>query len=1336
MITASFVSNPVSANDDEVSDLKHMVLATANNEPISTNRLLFAALRNMGYDVDFVSPIISESYIQTDDGTIDGVITGYPDLHQVYLNTIQVPVAIENSNVRIFAREGSQLDIKNWTDLDGMNVGILENRVFILQMLPNNVSITEKPTNRAVLDGLVAGEYDVVVLAERDHESLGERHNVVRVGQVDKLPIYLYLNKKHAAFVPEIKATLEAMFADGSAGRILSGDHADEISTRKTVVHILSSSIEVGREDCFTAELRGSFDDDGTVEWMTVNIDANRFTRGQHNMTHIASLLRADLVSRNVPAVVVSGDTALEFLKDYYYLYFRDVPVLFYGVSERFMEIIHDDDHHYNFTGIVKNIEARVMAEVMLEIFPETRNLYVFNDFTDEGVAYRKAIETDLQPLEGRLNIVYNTNETAAVLLDNISKLPSDSLIMVGSYFVDADHQYFSLAESKRLLERHSNVPIIAFYSTDLDYNALGGKCIDYRKYGEVIADMLQQIFDGTKAENIPIINDTSGFNRWVFDQNQMDRFNVRANQLPADATIINRSLSVREANPQFFIALIVLLIVSILLILGTTVFLIVNSRNNILKNKLQKELTVEKSTLETIFNSVPEMLFVKDLDHNFVRINRSFENHFGCTADEITGNRGYSNELLAAIVNDFMDTENRVIKENRLIMTEKSILGANGISPFFEIIATPLYSNGSASGIVGVAYDVTHRKEMEDAAQSASRAKSNFLANMSHEMRTPLTAVLGLTELTLEVAHLDDETHSNLIKVYRSGETILNLVNDILDISKIEADKLELNPHKYDLPSLLNDTITQSALYSEEKPIELVLNIDEELPNYLFGDELRIRQILNNLLSNAFKFTKEGTVELGIQCEREDSVIWLTAWVSDTGSGIKPEDMDKLFTLYSKMEEENGRNTQNRRTEGTGLGLSISKKVAEMMEGFITAESEYGKGSKFTVKLKQQFVSDEVIGKDVVESLKKFDYSMKRFENAKMSRVNLSYAKVLIVDDNSTNLDVAKGLMGLYGMEVDCVTGGQIAIDVIKDEKIKYDAIFMDHMMPEIDGVEATRVIRNEIGTAYAKEIPIIALTANAIVGNEEMFLSKGFQAFIAKTIDLSRLDVVLRQWVRDKEKEALLPDKIINIEAKRLQERRILREDIPGLDMDRGIAHFGFSEDAYYKMLQSYAKNTRSLLYIIQNVDRDNLESYGVTVHGIKGSSRGIFAKKAGDEAEALENAVAAGNYDFVRANNGKFLVLLETLLSDIEGALIRSGIEKKPVKNKPDHAMLVKLLDACNEFDIDEIDNVMDEINAFDYKEDDGLVVKLRESLGQGKYKQVKDILTELTGGNSVE
>ncbi|MCL2603604.1 MAG: ATP-binding protein [Defluviitaleaceae bacterium] len=1317
-----FGVSAVYPNDPEQS---HFVIATANTEPISTNRLLYVAFRSLGKSVDFVTPIIREGYTQANEGIVDGLTTGYPNLHHTYTNLIQVPIPIENSNVRVFARDGSDLRINSWAELDGLRVGILENRTFILENLPAGASVTERPTSRAVLNGLENGDYDVAVLAERDHENIGARYSVIRVGQVHILPVHIYLHESHAAVVPLLNDTLTRMFADGSASRILSDLALPELNPKRTVLHIISTGIELSREDRFAAALRSQFEDDESIEWITVNIDANRFTRGQQNMAYIASLLRADIVSRNISSVIVSGDPALEFLKDYYYLFFRNAPVLFYGISPNSHAAIAEHEQQYNFTGIVKAIDAYKTVNAFLDLFPDTRTLFVVNDFTTEGIQYREAIEAQLRPLASRLDIRYNQNISAVALMEQIGALPPYGMVLFGSYFVDGAYQYLSLGETRRLLERHARVPIASLYDTRLEYSALGGLGPDYVRYGYTVAGMLRQILDGVSVEDIPTIHDSGPLNRWVFDRAQMDRFNIRERDLPYGAEVINRVPGIREANPHYFFALAAALSVTALLIIGSGIFLFLNGKHAKQRDKLQQELTMEKSLMETIFDSVPEILFVKDMNNLFLRVNKRFEEHFGCEEGDIIGKRGYEYPSLGAIVDDYLETELTIVTENRPISVEKYISSAKGAKGFYEIISAPLRDrHNRVLGIAGVAYDMTHRKNSEEAAQAASAAKSNFLTNMSHEMRTPLTAVLGLTELTLETVQLDDETHGNLVKVYRSGETLLNLINDILDISKIEADKLELNPQRYDLPSLLNDTITQSILYIGEKPIELILNIEPDLPNYLYGDELRIKQILSNLLSNAFKYTKEGTVELGMRHEDAEDGIWVTAWVKDTGVGIKPEDMNRLFTLYGKLEDGDEK-SKNRRTEGTGLGLSITKKVAEMMNGYITADSEYGKGSTFTVYLRQGYVDDTPIGPDVVKSLKSNNYAVQRFESAKMTRVNLSYARVLLVDDNPTNLDVAKGLMGLYGMTVDCVTGGQQAIDAMRDPGIRYNAIFMDHMMPEMDGVSAVKLIR-AIDSDYAKRIPIIALTANAIVGNEEMFLSKGFTAFIAKPIALAKLDSVLRQWVRDKGKEARLTHKTITAEIRRGRESGILH-GIPGLDINKGIAHFGDSEEAYIKVLQSFVRSTRPLLEVLKTASRDTLDIYGVTVHGIKGSAYGIFAEDVGDLAAALEKAALVNNFYYVSENNHPFIEKVSTLLTDISDALAESGITSKPAKDKPDTALLKKMLDACITFDIDGMDEAMDAIESYVYTDDGGLAADLRNKLDQGNYKLIRNELT---------
>ena len=401
--------------------------------------------------------------------------------------------------------------------------------------------------------------------------------------------------------------------------------------------------------------------------------------------------------------------------------------------------------------------------------------------------------------------------------------------------------------------------------------------------------------------------------------------------------------------------------------------------------------------------------------------------------------------------------------------------------------------------------------------ANMASRSKTAFLANMSHEMRTPMNVVVGLTDLMLDDDDPVVNLKENLKKISTAGNTLLGLINDVLDISKIEAGKLELMPVQYELPSLLNDIIMLNMIRIEDKAISFSLGIDEELPCYLFGDDLRVKQIINNLLSNAFKYTQKGTVKLGISCEQADSGnVWMSAYISDTGIGIRGEDLKKLFSDYSQV------NTQaNRRIVGTGLGLSITKMLVEHMGGEISVESEYGKGSVFRFRIRQGYVSDKVIGKETAENLRGFHYqdSRKRVSE-RLVRPDLSYASVLVVDDMQTNLDVAAGLLKKYKMRVDCVLSGKDAIDRISGGEPLYDAIFMDHMMPGMEGVEATEKIRG-IGTKYAMTIPIIALTANAIAGNEQMFISKDFQAFLPKPINIMTLDFIVQRWVRDKSRE-----------------------------------------------------------------------------------------------------------------------------------------------------------------------------------------------------------------------
>jgi signal transduction histidine kinase/CheY-like chemotaxis protein len=408
--------------------------------------------------------------------------------------------------------------------------------------------------------------------------------------------------------------------------------------------------------------------------------------------------------------------------------------------------------------------------------------------------------------------------------------------------------------------------------------------------------------------------------------------------------------------------------------------------------------------------------------------------------------------------------------------------------------------------------------EEQTGELQNASAAKSRFAANMSHEMRTPMSVIVGLTDLMLEEDDVPEKIKESLKKINTAGNTLTGLINDVLDISKVDEGKMELTPVKYDVAGLVNEIVTNNMVRIENKPIIFYLDIDETLPSSLFGDELRIKQVLNNLLANAFKYTKEGTVTLGISCQRDTSPlaseggdVWASFYVSDTGIGIREEDMAKLFTDYNYVDAR-----ANRETKGTALGLSMTKKFVELMCGEISVESEYGRGTTFRVRLLQGFVSEQSIGKETAETLRGLHYSDKKKQvQGKQARADLSYAKVLLVDDFPTNLDVAAGMLRKYKMQVDCLRSGQEAVDRIQAGEPVYNAVFMDHMMPGMDGVEATALIR-ALGTEYAEKIPVIALTANAVAGSEQMFLDNGFNAFLPKPFNSKLLDSIIQKWVK----------------------------------------------------------------------------------------------------------------------------------------------------------------------------------------------------------------------------
>jgi len=403
---------------------------------------------------------------------------------------------------------------------------------------------------------------------------------------------------------------------------------------------------------------------------------------------------------------------------------------------------------------------------------------------------------------------------------------------------------------------------------------------------------------------------------------------------------------------------------------------------------------------------------------------------------------------------------------------------------------------------------DITELYDAREQAVKANRVKSDFLARMSHEIRSPLNVILGIIEMQLE-KDLPPDTLEALDKVNHSGYLLLNIINDILDLSKIESGKMELTLVCYDVSSVINDTVQLNLMRFGGKPIQFVLNVDENTPAKLFGDDIRIKQILNNLLSNAFKYTDSGRISLSVYAEVAPiNIITLVIRVSDTGRGMSKEQVSKLFEDYARFNLES-----NRQIEGTGLGMSITKNFIDIMKGKIKVESEPEKGTTFILRLPQGYVNSAVLGKEGAERLQRHNFENKKQKRVKqIQREYMPYGKILVVDDMEPNLYVAKGLMSPYGLSIDTALSGKIAIEKIKSGMV-FDIIFMDHYMPEMDGIETTKAIR-----ALGYKEPIIALTANALVGQAEVFMANGFDGFLPKPIDTRQIDSTLNRLIRDK--------------------------------------------------------------------------------------------------------------------------------------------------------------------------------------------------------------------------
>ena len=581
--------------------------------------------------------------------------------------------------------------------------------------------------------------------------------------------------------------------------------------------------------------------------------------------------------------------------------------------------------------------------------------------------------------------------------------------------------------------------------------------------------------------------------------------------------------------------------------------------------------------------------------------------------------------------------------------------------------LTTSYIHNDGEKSVVVVMEDVTELNELRDAqtaldkikklnkeyekakdeAIRANEAKSLFLSNMSHEIRTPINAVLGMNEMILREC-TDKQLLSYAANIRSSGKTLLFLINDILDMSKIESGKMEIVKVEYAPEDLMMDLWNVIFLRAQEKGLTIHFFLDETLPRVLFGDDVRIKQIVTNLLTNAVKYTPQGSIEMKVTYERQaEGEIGLIISVKDTGMGIKKEDMGKLFESFQRLDEE-----KNRNIEGTGLGMNITMSLLRLMDGEMKVESEYGKGSDFTVTIPQKIVCDEPAGDfETIRSRREQNLSMKQqfFEAPE--------ARVLVVDDNSMNLTVFQSLLKRTKMQITTADSGKKCLELV--QKQQYHITFMDHMMPEMDGIETLHEIR-KLSNCPNHDTPVIALTANALSGAREGYLKEGFADFLTKPIDGDLLEQTTMKY---------LPETLIRnaMEAGEETEKDNVEMDDKkylqyGISIENGLLYAKKDREMYLDLVRMFVKDRTKQDTIYQFLVGENMKDYAILVHGLKGNARMLGADQLADMAFEHEKQSKAENLEYVKMHWEELLSIWKKTLDGFEELIRTYGKEQE--------------------------------------------------------------------------
>jgi len=1285
-ICISFTPLPARASETVLPAVK---VAFSDDQSIIIQRVLREALKRTGHQMsaNVTGMRTAVADVNYGDAAILPLQTGGWD--QLYENLIKVPVAIDHVEYTAYTHSSNTRNFTNWTELSGFSLGYRWQNQYVAENVSraNAGQLLSLNTHEELWDSLLSGETEVVILPRMAHFEHRLPKGIRKAGVIERQEVFTYVNKAYSGLVPLLAKAYREMQADGTMELIHEGKNT--AGDKKTVLHINSFSEQVEWERTQMEHIREFLESESSISYLSLNLDANKLHRHADYNNLVADLIRTEYIATSPDLIISSGDESLEFVINYWQFLFPNVPVVFFGVRDL------DDSSLYGLeeyiTGVRITESVHDNASLMWQLFPEAQRIYILNDKTlPRSAALREQIRQDIMSHGQQALFEMSADKPLTELLEYIRGFDSDTLILIGSYLSDSEGEYYSESSLQKQIAEVTNNPVFCLDSAYIGNGVLGGRVSGTDEYMSVVSEMAAAVLAGTPPISIPAIYDSEYLNSWLFDYETAKSIGIHSGSLPQGHTFINKPQPLWESNPVEFRLILVVTGLLLLIIGGLVVF--------------TRELSKKQSE-----------------------------------------------------------------------------------------------------------------------ATAAAGAKSVFLAKMSNEIRTPMNAILGIAELALRENNIN-ETRDHILAVKQAGTMLLSTITDILDFSKIESGTLRITARNYELSALIHDVVSITRMKMADSWISFLVNVDSNIPNMLIGDEIRIRQVLINILSNAVKYTKTGFIALNISGEMTDlHTVSLKMEIKDSGRGIKQEDLDKLFIDYFQVDA-------GGETDGVGLGLPITGRLVSAMGGGLQAESEYGTGSTFTVTLPQKtrshtklaevenagsekiliyeqckLYSDSItrtvenLGIECVVASSESDFIFKLSDDAYtwlfissalyeynkdeiskyaseakivlLSKIHdtvvsdglrsltmpiysvpvanildgtsdsLSFgngfgpiarlvapdAKVLVVDDVQTNLRVAKGFLISHLIQVDLCSSGAQAIEALKSKK--YDLVFMDQKMPEMDGIETTKRIR-ALGKIdhYYTELPIIALTADAVAGVWEIYIGNGFNDYISKPIDIEKLNTILEKWLpNEKQKKLHTSPHYID----ELRRTGLGGAAINGLDIERGIALSDGNYEYYLEMLTMYCQESIDrMTQIGKCLEAGDLSLYKTHVHAMKGASASVGATKLTEMAIALEDAVSSMNTVYIQTNTEEFIAALNSLVCEIQSALstleANGADEEKPVSTIPLKDELGALKSALCDMDLAVMNRLVDKlIKLPKTKEFTGIISKIASNVLMADYEKATEL-----------